>query len=82
MAALVMRAVRTASQTPSVFLTFRQSKPHLTDETAVSQWLAQGPQGFKSECQEWEQGSRGLNFLSCEMKKTLLAIWFPDPQGC
>lgn len=82
MAVLVMLALRLASQTPSAFLTFRQSKPNLTDETAVSQWLAQGPQSPKSECHDREQASQGLNFLSCGMKKTRLAIWFPNSQDC
>lgn len=86
MAVLVMLALRLSSQTPSAFLTFGQSKPHLTDETAVSQWLAQGPQGSKSECHEREQASQGLNFLSLYRPRWCclafcqhhLCFWFLD----
>lgn len=69
MVALVMLALRLASQTPSVFLTFRQSKPYLMDETAVPQWLAQGPQGSKSESQERNKSHRVSIFSPVKWRK-------------
>lgn len=55
---MVMLAVRLASQTPSVFLTFRQSKPYLTDETVVPQWLAQGPKALRANVKSGNKSHR------------------------